>query len=252
MKSARSPAAPTPPARALAAPVPRASLATERAAGSGRRLHALRPGGRHARRRRAFEDSSASGIDEPGTGADDDTADSGAAFVYERAAGVWTLAAYLKASDPWPGAEFGYQVAVSGDTFAVSARWASAPLSGIGAVYVFPQRWQLVAAGLPQARAPGRRRRLRYRYRDASDEILINPPTAINGGSDGSGAGYLFSRSGATWSIDMKIKPPAGLDMPALRSVSVDATSYYKLGAPSAPSPAAPGAPLGGAVYIYH
>jgi hypothetical protein len=79
---------------------------------------------------------------------------SGAAYVFIRNGGRWTQQAYLKASNPHMGAEFGHAVAISGDgnTIAVSAFWEASAATGIngnqadrsipqaGAAYVFVRR----------------------------------------------------------------------------------------------------------------
>ena len=56
--------------------------------------------------------------------------DSGAAYVFVRNGTTWTQQAYLKASNTGAGDQFGWSVAVSGDTVVVGAVSA-------GAAYVF-------------------------------------------------------------------------------------------------------------------
>lgn len=65
------------------------------------------------------EDSNATGVG--GNQANNSAADSGAAYVFSRSAGVWTQQAYLKASSIGPGDRFGHSVAVAGDTFVIGA-----------------------------------------------------------------------------------------------------------------------------------
>jgi trimeric autotransporter adhesin len=78
----------------------------------------------------------------------------GAAYVFARSGSTWVQQAYLKASNPHMGAEFGHAVAISGDgsTIAVSAFWEASNATGIngnqadrsipqaGAAYVFVRR----------------------------------------------------------------------------------------------------------------
>jgi len=95
-----------------------------------------------------FEDSAATGIngDQSDTSADG----SGAVYVYARdAAGVWSQQAYVKASNTDAGDQFGFAVALSGDTLAVGAFREDSAAIGIngdqsdnsatdsGAAYVF-------------------------------------------------------------------------------------------------------------------
>ena len=65
------------------------------------------------------EDSDATDID--GDGSNDLALDSGAAYVFGRDGGDWTQRAYVKAVNTDARDEFGFSVAVSGDTFVVGA-----------------------------------------------------------------------------------------------------------------------------------
>jgi len=79
-----------------------------------------------------YEDSSATGID--GTGSDSST-DSGAAYVYTRSSlGVWSVQAYVKASNTGFGDRFGSALALgaSGSTLAVGAPFEDSSATGIG------------------------------------------------------------------------------------------------------------------------
>ncbi len=99
------------------------------------------------------EASAATGID--GDQSDDSAAIAGAVYVFTRdAAGVWSQQAYIKASNTGAADNFGWSVALSGDTLAVSAVGEASAATGIdgdqsdntaargdftsaGAVYVF-------------------------------------------------------------------------------------------------------------------
>lgn len=65
------------------------------------------------------EDSSATGVN--GNQSDNSAGYSGAAYVFVRSGTTWTQQAYLKASNTEEGDRFGDSVAVSGDTYVVSA-----------------------------------------------------------------------------------------------------------------------------------
>ena len=101
-----------------------------------------------------FEGSAATGID--GNQADNSAVSSGAVYVFTRTGGVWSQQAYLKASNTGGidqfglgGDQFGYSVALSGDTLAVGARNEASAATGVngnqadnsaptsGAVYVY-------------------------------------------------------------------------------------------------------------------
>ncbi len=95
----------------------------------------------------ALEQSAATGINDDQS---DNSADNaGAAYVFTRTAGVWSQQAYIKASNTDAEDEFGWSVALSGDTLAVGAQFEDGNATGInddqsdnsaadsGAVYVF-------------------------------------------------------------------------------------------------------------------
>jgi hypothetical protein len=93
------------------------------------------------------EDSQATGVN--GDQSDNSRADSGAVYVYTRSGTVWSQQAYLKASNTGSGDEFGWSVALFGDTLAVGATGEASQATGVngdqdddslaeaGAVYVF-------------------------------------------------------------------------------------------------------------------
>ena len=88
-----------------------------------------------------WEDSAASGVN--GDQGSDAAMDAGAAYVFRRSGQAWTQEAYLKASNPGAGDEFGDSVAISGDTIVVGARDEDSGRGGVGdaenagAAYVF-------------------------------------------------------------------------------------------------------------------
>src|SRR5262249_44983298 len=100
------------------------------------------------------EDSNASGIN--GEQSDNSAYNAGAAYVFVRNGTNWSQQAYLKASNtsgsagfPFTGDEFGYSVAVSGDTVVVGAPFENSNATGVnsnqidnsathsGAAYIF-------------------------------------------------------------------------------------------------------------------
>lgn len=82
---------------------------------------------------RAFrEDSAAAGVD--GDQADESSPDSGAVYVFTREAATWSQQAYLKASNPDVGDNFGVGMAISadGDMLAVGSLGEGSNAAGIG------------------------------------------------------------------------------------------------------------------------
>ncbi len=82
------------------------------------------------------EDSNSTGVNsvENDDGAADD---SGAVYVYARDSGFWYPEAYIKADTATAGDRFGSQLALSGNTLAVSAIGDSSVATKSGAVYIF-------------------------------------------------------------------------------------------------------------------
>ncbi|MES9943839.1 MAG: hypothetical protein ABW080_02655 [Candidatus Thiodiazotropha sp.] len=77
------------------------------------------------------EDSSAIGVN--GSAANNSRENSGAVYLFERQAGVWSQTAYFKASNADPNDKFGYKVALSGNgnSLAVSAAYEDSLAAGV-------------------------------------------------------------------------------------------------------------------------
>ncbi len=171
-----------------------------------------------------FEDSSATGIDPASNEA---ATNSGAAYVYVRGEnGGWTQQAYLKASNTGAGDQFGFSVAISGDTIVVGAYAEASKSTGpdsaqndntatnAGAAYVFVREgstWTQEAY-------------LKASNTEAGDlfgySVAIDGETIVVGASGEAstnstesdntaaqaGAAYVFTRSGSQWSQDRYLK----------------------------------------------
>jgi hypothetical protein len=96
------------------------------------------------------EDSSANVIN--GDQGNNSFSSAGAAYVFTRAAGVWSQQAYLKASNTGAGDQFGRSVAVSGDTVLVGSFLEDSDTTGVnttgnesatdsGAAYLFREKF---------------------------------------------------------------------------------------------------------------
>lgn len=163
-----------------------------------------------------FEQSAATGVD--GNQSDDTLSSAGAAYLFERAGGVWTASHYLKASNTDSFDRFGWSAAA--DEVLLVGAPGEQSLSGsqtdnsgnrVGAAYVFD----------PAAGAPVQTAYLKASNPDSLDEfgsaaitsggwILIGAPmeassaSGVNGDEAdnslvGAGAAYLFERSGNDW-----------------------------------------------------
>jgi hypothetical protein len=167
------------------------------------------------------EDSSANGVG--GNQADDSALDSGAVYVFTRAAGVWSQQGYLKASSSDPGDLFGGSVAIWGDTVAIGALAEDSIATGpggdetdnsaisSGAVYIFSrtggawsQQAYLKASNSAAGDQCGAAIAITFDTLAFGCTLEDSSATGVGGnqadnGSVSAGAVHLFSRTGATW-----------------------------------------------------
>ena len=144
----------------------------------------------------------ASGVDLPtGGGFGQPDADWGAAYVFERSAGVWSQVQELTASDDDPYDYFGTSVAISGDTLVVGARAANkGGLASAGAAYVFvrgggggwSQQAKLNASNGQNLDSFGSSVDI------DGDRIVVGAQLGDGNAAD-SGSAYVFERSGTVW-----------------------------------------------------
>ena len=177
------------------------------------------------------ESSSATGVG--GNQADNSASSSGAAYVFTRSGTNWSQQAYIKASNTAAGNNFGASVAVSGDTFVVGAEGESSSATGVngdgsdnasfpsassGAAYVFTrsgniwsQQAYLKASNTTAGAYFG------WSTAISGNTVVVGSPyetssaTGINGNQSdhsatNSGAAYMFTRSGSTWSQQAYLK----------------------------------------------
>ena len=179
-----------------------------------------------------FEDSGATGVN--GSQADESAEGSGAVYVYVRAGTSWSQQSYLKPSNTNEGDRFGYSVALSddGSTLAVGAIGEDSAATAVngnqaddaaaqaGAVYVFTragsswsQRAYLKASNAEGGDMFGFCVALNgdgntlgvCAYDEDSSAEGVDGDQSSNA-SNGSGAAYVFVRSGTTWSQQAYIK----------------------------------------------
>ena len=175
-----------------------------------------------------FEDSKATAVN--GNVRNNRAKNSGAAYVFVRKSGKWSQQAYLKASDGAAGDQFGFSVAISGDTVVVGA-YAAADTETttgttgttttkkyVGAAYVFTRSGTTWTQQNTLDRTTS----------DAGDafgySVAVAGETAVvgaigeaskNGGVGGvatdntqlqAGAAYVFLRSGTSWAQQAYLK----------------------------------------------
>jgi len=141
---------------------------------------------------------------------DDGGSGAGSAYVFKRNGSSWSQQAELNASDASSGDSFGYAVAISGDTVAVGSYADDDNGLNSGSVYVFKRNgssWTQQDKVKPTDGAPndffGNSVSL------SGTSLLVGAPEDDDSGS-ATGAGYVFLRSGSSWSQQAKLVPTGG------------------------------------------
>lgn len=171
------------------------------------------------------EDSSGTGINPT---SNDGTANSGPVYVFVRSGTTWTQEAYIKASNTGNNDNFGVSVAIDGETLAVGALFEDSNAIGInganndsasnaGAVYVFTRSgttWSQQA--YVKASNTGANDLFGVSVALSGSTLAVGArseasnATGINGADNdsasNSGAAYVFTRTGTTWSQQAYIK----------------------------------------------
>ncbi len=130
---------------------------------------------------------------------------SGSAFIFVRAGGVWAQQAKLTPSDPTRNMEFGGHVAISGDSVIVSAYRDPEKGKNAGAAYVFTRAgvvWTQQAKLMPADPQP-------YDWFGYGGVAISGDVAAVTqnegGGMRDFGSVYVFRRSGGHWEQEQKI-----------------------------------------------
>ena len=176
-----------------------------------------------------YEDSSTTGVG--GMETDNGAHDAGAVYVFVRNGDSWNQQAYIKASNTGSNDQFGYSVAIAGDTLVVGAPLEDSGATGVngndvddstsdaGAAYVFTRTgsaWSQQAYLKPDN--TNNHDHFGHSVAVTGDTIVVGAPyedgAAGGVGADGSnndasnaGAGYVFVREGDTWTQQVYLKP---------------------------------------------
>jgi uncharacterized protein (TIGR03437 family) len=174
------------------------------------------------------ERSRATGVN--GDQFDNSANDSGAAYVFVRNGTTWSQQAYLKASNAEEGDRFGFSVAIFGETIVVGADQEDSAASGVngnqsnnsapesGAAYVFvrngtiwSQQEYLKASNTESGDFFGGSVSIHGETIVVGADLESSATTGVNGNqlsnsSYSSGAAYVFTRTGFTWSQQAYLK----------------------------------------------
>ena len=171
------------------------------------------------------ESGGSTGVNGP---SNEDAAYSGAAYVFTRSGFVWTQQAYLKAGNTGAGDRFGDSVAISADTVVVGAPSEDASTTGVnnpsnegsnssGAAYVFVRSGQVwTQQAYLKASNPGASDYFGWSVAVSENTAVIGAPgedsgtTGVNStpneSASYSGAAYVFTRGGTTWTQQAFLK----------------------------------------------
>ncbi|MBS1792233.1 MAG: VCBS repeat-containing protein [Acidobacteria bacterium] len=136
----------------------------------------------------------------------------GAAYVFVRSGAAWTQQAKLTANDGQGGDNFGFSVAISGETIAIGAPFDDVGQNpDQGAIYIFVRSG---ASWLSQDKltAPDGAAFDRFGYSVAisGDTVLTGASAADIGADTDRGAAYVFVRSGNAWTEQQKLTAADG------------------------------------------
>lgn len=160
----------------------------------------------------AHDEASAGAGVNPSSQADNSASRSGAVYVFEKEAGSWVQTAYIKASNSGFGDQFGYSVALDGDTLVVGALREDGNGAGVnpvsqsddslmdsGAAYVFRRVngvWSQEAYIKPSD--PGAHGLFGTAVAISGDTFVVGAPGDPNA-APAEGAAYVFRRSNGVW-----------------------------------------------------
>ena len=134
-------------------------------------------------------------------------ADQGSAYVFVRSGAIWSQRQQLTAVDGTAGDEFGWSVAISGDTVVVGAAYDDVSANANqGSAYVFvrsgdtwSQQQQLTAADGAAFDAFGNSVTI------TGDAVVVGATNDDVGANANQGSAYVFVRSGAIWSQQQQL-----------------------------------------------
>ena len=153
------------------------------------------------------EASAATGVN--GDESDNSASAAGAAYVFERIDGTWEQTAYLKASNTDAEDEFGFAVAINGDTIVVGAQREDSgevdnqgdnTATDAGAAYVFERSggvWEQTQYLKASNAAEGYFFGATLTMSDTT--LVVGSPGESSIGGEGSGGAYVFTLVDGAW-----------------------------------------------------
>ena len=173
--------------------------------------------------------------------------DCGAAYVFNRDpdTGIWAYQDKLTASDASAGDALGYSVAIDGNYAIVGAIGDDEPGGQEGSAYVFKRSgtsWTEQARLLASDKAPNDR--FGWTVGISGDYAVIGAPF-----KDANGVGYIFRRSGTTWTELVRLSGSDGVASDMFgTSVAIDSDAGWAIAGASNKNT---GADQMGAAYVF-
>jgi hypothetical protein len=160
----------------------------------------------------------------------------GAAYVFVRKGGVWTQEAKLLASDGFAGDEFGWSVAISGDTVVVGAPKANFFNLDQGTAYVFQRTGTEWIQQKKFALVLSQDDHFGWSVAIDGDTIAVGMPNDSYGGQANLGRVFVYVRDGQTWTLAQQLTASNGAGFYVFgRAVSVSGDRIL-VGSPGAQS----------------
>jgi hypothetical protein len=167
---------------------------------------------------------------------DDKGIQAGAAYVFARTGGVWTQQAKLLASDGFAGDQFGWSVAISGDTVVVGAPYGNFFNFDQGVAYVFQRTGTEWTQQKKFALVLSQDDHFGWSVAIDGDTIAVGMPNDSYGGQANLGRVFVYVRDGQTWTLAQQLTASNGAGFYVFgRAVSVSGDRIL-VGSPGAQS----------------
>ncbi|NOS99064.1 MAG: hypothetical protein HOP29_00365 [Phycisphaerales bacterium] len=137
----------------------------------------------------------------------------GAAYVFVRSGGIWTMQSRLTASDLPPEGHFGYEVAIDGDVIAVAATHSDSAAFDAGAVYIFERSGSVWTEQIRIIPADAASQDYFGQSLSVSNGTVVASKNADDAACPGdplcdSGAAYVYVKTAGVWGLQQKIVAP--------------------------------------------
>ncbi len=134
----------------------------------------------------------------------------GAAYVFVRSGGTWSAGQKLTAGDGLAGDGFGHSIALQGDDLLIGAPWTGDLGVEAGSVYLFERNGATWTESAELHAFDGSQYDWFGRAVELDGDTLAVSATSADGIQPGTGAAYVFVRSGSAWTLEDKLFAPDG------------------------------------------